>query len=80
MDTGKSSIISGKEDQDPKKIAFKKVEENETKPKPVQNGNATSTSSSGSDKSSESEDLKSVTGPAILVDYGPLPPEPPIGK
>ena len=79
MDTGKSSGVSGKEDQNPAIFASQKVEENETKPNLLQNNNATSTSSSGSDKSSESEDLKSVISPVILVDYGALPPEPPIG-
>ena len=78
MDTGKTSGISGKEDQNPAIFASQKVEDNETKP--VQNNNANSTSSSGIDKSSESEDLKSIISPVILVDYGALPPEPPIGK
>ena len=75
MDTGKPSGTGGKEDPNRQMYASQKVEEDETKPRQLD-----VTSSSGSIKSAENEGLKSVSCPVILVDYGSLPAEPPIGK
>lgn len=75
MDTGKVPGIGGKEDHNSQNYASQKSDCSDNKP--TQN---TDFASSGSMKSVESEDLKSVISPVVLVDYGILPAEPPIGK
>lgn len=75
MDTGKAPGITGKEDNNTQNYASQKSDCSDNKP--MQNKDA---ASSGSMKSVESEDLKSVISPVVLVDYGILPAEPPAGK
>lgn len=75
MDTGKAPGITGKEDHNSQNCATQKSDSGDNKA--VQNNDF---ASSGSMKSVESEDLKSVISPVVLVDYGILPAEPPIGK
>jgi hypothetical protein len=75
MDTGKAPGITGKEDNNSQNYATQKSDSSNNKA--MQNNDS---GSSGSMKSVESEDLKSVISPVVLVDYGILPAEPPIGE